>query len=72
MGEKNKNAPLAWGRDVQARAHGGAGAQLQMELNDVLEGLRKRGLTKERAKASIATVFYGHGTPVENSNAQEK
>jgi|TARA_R110002110_G_scaffold322190_1_gene534607 hypothetical protein len=54
---------LEWGGDVQARAHGGAGAQLQMELNGILRDLINRGLTKKRAEASIATVFYGHGTP---------
>ena len=54
---------MEWGRDIQARAHGGEEAQLQIELNDILRDLIKRGLTKERAEASIATVFYGQGTP---------
>ena len=54
---------MEWGRDIQARAHGGEEAQLQIELNAILGGLIKRGLTKERAEASIATVFYGQGTP---------
>ena len=53
--------PLEWGRDVQARAHGGHGAQLQMELTALLSLLKNRGLTKERAQASIATVFYKGG-----------
>ena len=63
---------MEWGRDIQARAHGGEEAQLQIELNDILRGLIEgRGLTKEQAEASIATVFSGQGTPQQKSLKME-
>ena len=63
---------MEWGRDIQARAHGGAPAQLQIELNDILRGLIEgRGLTKEQAEASIATVFSGQRTPQQKALKME-